>query len=438
MPAIDQILSHRNGAPVLNKRISASLLGLGLVGATFGLWSSSAELAGAVIAPGRVIVDGHIKRVQATASGAIADIAVREGDVVQANDLLLRLEDAQQRAALKIIETQLVEAEALRYRLLAERDDLPEINWSPTFSKVQAQASEIGAEEERLFRMRLDLHRAQQKRLDARRKQTQLEIAAIEKQTVARTRERDLVQEERGAVLELADRRLTNLPRRIGIERETARTDAEVSQMSAQLARAEAVLAEIDLQRLALDQTRLTDAQKELRTVKARIDELTERRLAAQQNLASTELRAPIDGIVHDLQVHGKGAVLKPGESVLSIVPGRNDLVAELRIKPQDIDQVQPGQTARLKFTAFHQRTTPELKGLLVRVAPDLVTDPETKLQQYTATVRVDKDEVAKLRTLKLIAGMPAEGHIQTLERTLASFLLRPLSDQLQRALRED
>lgn len=438
MTMANQSRSKGNGAAVLSKRIAVGLVGLGVLGTAFGAWSLSAELAGAVIAPGRVTVDGHTKRVQATSGGAVAQMAVREGDVVRANDLLLRLEDTQQRVTLKLIESQLVEAEALRHRLLAERDDLPAINWSPTFSTSHAQASEIGAEEERLFKMRLDLHRGQQKRLDAKRRQTQREIASIEEQTRARARERELAQEERGVVLGLADRRLSNLPRRIGVERDTARAEAELSHMGVQLARAEAVLAEIDLQRLALDQSRLADAQKELRAVKARIDELTERRLAARQSLASTELRAPVDGVVHDLQVHGKGAVLKPGETILSIVPGRNDLVAELRIRPEDIDQVQPGQLARLKFTAFHQRTTPELEGRLVRVAPDLVKDSDTKMQQYTATVRVDEVEVAKLGALKLVVGMPAEGHIRTSERTLASFLLRPLSDQLSRALRED
>lgn len=416
--------------------VGAGLVAITVVG--LGGWSAEVNLASAVIAPGRVVVDGNVKRVQSAHGGPIAETLVREGHRVEADDLLIRLDDTQARGAFNVVSAQLVELEAQRHRLIAERDNAMRIAWPAGFDALHAKSTAHREEEDRLFKLRRDFHEAQKQRLGERIRQSRREIEAISSQKSAKAREIELIRQERGLVRHLEQRRLTTFTRPIAIERDLARFEGDHGALLAQIARIEGQISEIELQIVGLDQNRFSEAQKELRTIVSRIEELTERRVAAAEQLARVEIRAPVSGTVHELAVHGRGAVLRPGETAMVIVPDQSELVAELRIRPQDIDQVAAGQPARLRFTAFNQRTTPELRGRLVRVAPDVMKDKETGQPYYLAAVRVEAGEVARLGELKLVAGMPTEGFVTTGERTFASFLLKPLSDQMQRAFREE
>lgn len=420
--------------PILLKAMAVA----GVVALGFGGWSFGMELSSAVLAPGRLVVEGNVKRVQSAVTGPIAEIAVQEGTHVEAGAVLLRLEDAAARSALNIVRVQLVEALAQRRRLLAEREDQTAIVWPDGFANFHPEALRITAEEDRLFQLRRTVHVALKDRLAERARQVGNEIEAIQSQLSAKKREIALVRKERDLVAELERRQLTTVTRAIAIDRDLARFDGDEGAARAQLARAKSQLQDVALQVIGLDSNRIMDAQKEMRTLDARIDEWTERQRAAEQQVELSIVRAPMAGVVHELAVFGKGAVVRPGETLLSIVPKAQILVTEVRLRPQDIDQVRAGQPARLRFTAFNKQTTPEAHGLVDRVAADLQRDPVTGQFHYTATVRVSDEQVQRLRSLTLQAGMPVEAHIRTGERTLASYLLKPLSDHMQRALRED
>jgi HlyD family secretion protein len=165
---------------------------------------------------------------------------------------------------------------------------------------------------------------------------------------------------------------------------------------------------------------------------------LQERRTAAEDQLKRIDIRAPISGFVHQLNVHTVGGVISPSEAIMLVVPVSDSLIVEARVSPTDIDQIRLGQNTRIRFSAFNQRTTPEVTGKLYRVAGDLIRDPQSAQAYYAVGIKVSDDELSKLRGLKLVPGMPAEVYIKTGERSVASYLVRPLLDQMQRALRED
>jgi HlyD family secretion protein len=222
------------------------------------------------------------------------------------------------------------------------------------------------------------------------------------------------------------------------LQREILGKEGTVGEIKAKVAQSLGKIAEIELQVLQLDRELANEVAKEIREVETKIAELAERKSAAEDQLKRVDIRAPISGVVHQLNVHTVGGVISASEPIMLVVPAGDTLIVEARINPADIDQLQTGQKTRIRFSAFNQRTTPEIAGTVFRIAGDLIKEQQTGLAYYTAGIRVEPSELAKLKGLKLLPGMPAEAYIKTGERTLASYLLRPLLDQMQRALREE
>ncbi|GHC69677.1 HlyD family type I secretion periplasmic adaptor subunit [Limoniibacter endophyticus] len=175
----------------------------------------------------------------------------------------------------------------------------------------------------------------------------------------------------------------------------------------------------------------------ELREVDMRVAELRERRIAALDQLQRMDIRSPRDGVVHQLATHTIGGVVSPGEPIMMIVPEDETLIVEARIQPVDIDQVAIGQPANLRFSAFSQKTTPEIEGAVSHVSADLSKNPQTGESWYTAHIQIEPDQVDRLGNVPLISGMPVEAFVKTGDRTPMSYLLKPLSDQLARSMRE-
>jgi HlyD family secretion protein len=235
----------------------------------------------------------------------------------------------------------------------------------------------------------------------------------------------------------LYKKNLLPVTRVLSLERDQARIEGEVGTLLAQIAKLRGQIAETRLQIIAIDDNRYSDAQKELREVEGRIAELAERKIAAEDQLRRVELRAPIDGVVHELNVHTVGGVINPAEQLMLIVPVGGSLSVEVRVPSSDIDQLKIGRNGMLRFTAFNQRTTPEVKGVLTRVSPDVVHDKETGQSYYTARITPDSADVARLGDKRLVPGMPVEAFIETSPRTALSYLAKPLMDQYERAFRE-
>lgn len=402
----------------------------------FGGWAATAKLSGAVIGHGVVVVDGNVKKIQHRAGGIVGEILVRNGARVVVGDLLIRMDDTITRANLAIVTKQIDQLSARRLRLVAERDGLAAMAMSD-ISLTEDGRSYVRAEEA-LFAARRETLQSQQSQLRQRIDQIGQETDGLTVRLKAKEQELSWVEQELVRVRSLSGQQLIQFNRLAELERLKAQLDGERGQLIAEIARAGTRVTETELQILQLDQDRRTEIVTELRDVDNKLAELEEQQITAEDELKRVEIRSPQDGIVHELAVHTIGGVVAPGETVMQIVPSNDSLVVEARILPGDIDQVHPGQNAVLRFSAFNQRTTPEVFAKVETVAADLVTNPQTGEAWYSIRTRIPAEEMAKLGNLTLLSGMPVEVFVKTGERTAMSYLLKPLSDQLARAMTED
>jgi HlyD family secretion protein len=413
-------------------------LGLsGLIAIAIFAWGSIATLSGAVITNGIVVVEGSSKKIQHQQGGVIGGIFVKDGSRVSAGDLLVKLDDTQARALVGIVTSQLNELFGRKMRLVAERDHREDLEFPAGLLSSGSEAERVTSGEQRLFRARLASANGQKEQLGERIKQNEQEIEGLALQHKAKTRELKLISDELSRVNDLFLRKLLPVTRVLSLEREQTRIEGEVGTLVAQSAKLRGQIAETRLQIIAIDQNRSTDAQKELREVEGRIAELQERKVAAEDQLRRVDLRSPIDGVIHELNVHTVGGVVNASEQLMLVVPSNESLAVEVRIPTGDIDQVKLGQRAVLRFTAFSQRSTPEVRGVVTRLSPDAVRDKEGGQFYYVSRIAPDDADLDKLADKKLVPGMPVEAFIETSSRTALSYLIKPLADQFERAFRE-
>jgi membrane fusion protein, type I secretion system len=416
------------------------VFGLSLVAllfVAFGGWAASASLSSAVIAPGRVVVDSSIKKIQHPTGGIVKEINVKNGDRVEAGDVLLRLDDTQTKATLGIVQSQLIELTARKARLAAERDERDEIEFPVGFEQTSPEHQRITAGERRLFKSKLKTAENKKAQLRERIGQYHHEIEGLLKQERSKSRESELVTDELKRLEDMYARHLVPVTRVLAIRRDAVRIEGEHGALIAQVARLRGQVYEVELKIVEIGETIMLDAQKEYRDTEARIAELNERQVAAQDVLRRVDIRAPRSGMVHELAAHTVGGVIGPGDVIMGIVPMEENRTIEVRVAPTDIDQVAAEQTVILRFPAFHKSTTPEISGTISRIAADVSQENENGAPYYTARIDVADAEVAKLGSRKLIAGMPVEAYIQTGTRSALSFLTKPLTDQITRAFKE-
>jgi HlyD family secretion protein len=421
----------------LRRLLAIGLALSGLIALAVFVWGSVATLSGAVIAHGMVVVDGNSKKIQHQQGGVIGEILVRDGSRVSAGDLVVKLDDMQARALLGIVTSQLTELLGRKTRLAAERDDRDDLEFPPGFTTSGPEAERVASGERRLFHARLASANGQKAQLGERIKQNENEIKGLTLQNSAKAREVALIRDELSRVNDLYLRNLLPVTRVLSLQRDETRIEGEVGTLVSQIAKLGGQIAETRLQTIAIDQNRFSDAQKELREAEGRIAELQERKIAAEDQLRRVELRAPIDGIIHELSVHTVGGVVNPAEQLMLVVPSSDSLSVEVRVPSSDIDQLKIGRQGILRFTAFNQRTTPEVKGVVTRLSPDAVRDKDTGQFYYTARIAPDNGDLARLVDQKLVPGMPVEAFIETSPRTALSYLTKPLTDQFERAFRE-
>jgi HlyD family secretion protein len=243
---------------------------------------------------------------------------------------------------------------------------------------------------------------------------------------------------EHGKLKGLAEKGLIEGSRMYGISRDLTKLTGEVGEIDASIARARARMSSIRLQIISIDENARTEAQRELSAVVTRISELNDRRIALEDRLSRTDIRAPITGVVNELSVHTVGGVITPAETLATIVPENATLKIEAKLSPVDVDQVFAGQSAKLRFSAFNQRTTPELKGEIAYVSAAATRDPVTNTNHYLADLKIDPAEFEKLAGLPLKPGMPVEVFVATQDRTAISYLSKPFMDQFAKAFREE
>jgi HlyD family secretion protein len=424
----------------MRDRIRFGYAVIALVFGGLGIWSVTATLDGAVVAPGTVQVEASRKKVQHLEGGIVKEIRVRDGDAVVEGDVLIRLDDRAVGANLRLMQGQSAELAIKHYRLVAERDGADEFVLPHV---VSARAGDRGLAEiisgqRALFDARrasrlleIDVLRQQQVQLQA-------QLESLQKQEASKGKQIEFYEDELEGLRMLFSKGLTPKSRLLNLEREAERGRGELAALSAAMAGAETKLKETELAILRLDRTLREKVTEELRTVEAELNAFSDRLIGVEDQTQRTEIRAPRSGRVFNLAVHTPGGVIKPGETLMEIVPEDDTLVIGARVAPQDIDKVVTRAPATVRLSAFNQRTTPELTGEVQRVSADLIADAAGGQTYYQAIIEVPPREAERLQGLALLPGMPAEVLIRTGVRTPLTYLLKPLTDSFARAMRED
>jgi HlyD family secretion protein len=291
--------------------------------------------------------------------------------------------------------------------------------------------------ESKLFETRRHSREGLKAQLTERVAQSTEEIGGLIAQISSKDKQIEWIQQELEGVRDLWTKKLVQFQRVTALEREQARLEGERGQLVASVAQAKGKIAETKIQILQIDQDMRTEVGKDLAEIRAKGAELVEKKVAAEDQLKRVDIRAPQNGMVHQLDVHTVGGVVTAGQQIMLVVPEADKLIVEAKVQPMDIDQVRIGQAAVMRFSNFNSRTTPEVNGEVAVVSADVTQDQRTGLSFYTVRISVSPEEMLKLGEHKLQPGMPVEVFIQTTVRTVVSYFVRPLQDQIAKAFRE-
>jgi HlyD family secretion protein len=421
-----------------------ALFGVGaLLGFTvlLGGWAGATQIAGAIIAPGMVVTEEGTKAVQHPEGGVVSEIGVRDGDTVNAGDVLVRLDSTTVAANLAVVVGQLSEAFALEARLNAESARSDQILLPPSLDDWpdRANLERLVAAQQQL---RVSRNLGQQSllaQLDEQVAQLGEQIEGLEAERKAVEAQLSIIAAEADNAASLLKQNLTQVSRVNDLERQKANLQGQDGSLLAQMASARTQIAERKALKAQNSASFDADVLEQLRTVGAQIAQLMQQKIAAEDRLAKLEIRAPQGGIVHESVVRTVGGVITPGEVLMRIIPQESPFAIEARVSPTDVDKLSVGQPVAIRLMGFDIRTVPELAGSIETVSPDLVRDTQTGVGFYTIKVALPPAELAKLPSgQKLVPGMPAEAFVHTADRTVLAYLIAPFAEQLSRAMRED
>jgi HlyD family type I secretion membrane fusion protein len=405
-----------------------------------GVWSVKARIAGAVIASGMIQVENNRQVLQHPEGGVVGALLARDGDRVEAGDVVLRLDDKLLRSELAIIRNQLNELRARKGRLIAERDEADSVTFDPLLVAQDGGGGEVTSLMEgqsRLFEARRLSLRQETTQIENQIGQTGDQIDGSLAQLEASESQTSFLVSELEDVQSLFDKGLAQASRLSALRREEARLVGEIGQIRATIAQLKGDIARLEIEKLRLKSSRREEAIGGLRDLSAQEIELAERELATQDTLSKMELRTPVSGVIYGSRVFALQSVISPAEPIMFVIPQDQPLIVSARIESIHIDQVHVGQDAALRFSAFDQRTTPEIFGTVSKLSADVFTDETTGQSYYQAELLPKPEELIKLEGQTLLPGMPVETFIKTAERSPLSYLLKPLMDYFNKAFRE-
>lgn len=438
-------MSSVDAIKTLDKTIKAQILigaslALTLVGGVGG-WAATTSLAGAVIAPATVVVESSKKKVQHDAGGIVAEIKVKNGDVVKRGDVLIRLDGTQTAAEIAALEKRLFDHEIRRRRLIAESTGKDQLELSAeTLKKLESnpELKELVDVQEGLRVSRLGVREGERRQLNERIGQLESQVEGLRLLRESTATELKYFEEEVRALDELKSKSLVSAPRYNTLRRAEAEKRGMLGRTITDIARTESQISETRLQLAKDEMDARREILKELETIESESGQVEEQLRVAKDRQSKLDIVASDNGVIHELAVHTVGGVVRAGDTLASIVPSETKLVLDAKMQTIDRDQVHPGMTARVRFSAFNQRTTPEFVGHVDKIGSDQATDERTSTPYYVVRVVLDEDQLSRLGELEISPGMPAEVMMTSEPRTVLSYLMKPVSDQFLRAFREE
>lgn len=418
-------------------------LGWWIVLAGFGgfiLWASIAPLEKGVPVSGTVTVSSHLQAVQHQTGGIIDTILVKEGDHVKAGQILVRMNDVQIKAQAEITRTQLYAARAIEARLFAERDSMPEIYFP---EELLALRNDLRVENNILIQNQL---------FTARRMALQHEIAALDESIAglkmqlnglessrsSKNRQSKILLEQLENLRELADDGFVPRNRMLDTERTYTQLQGEISSETGNIGRIQRQIAELEQRRIQRQQEYQKEVRQQLSDIQREAEALTNRLDGQNFELANIEVKAPVDGIVVGLNVFTQGGVIGPGFKLMNVVPSDDLLVITGQVPVHLIDKVYADLPVDLIFSALNQKKTPNIPGIITHVSADRLVDERNGFPYYSVKAKVTPEGMKKLTDQQIRAGMPVEIFIKTGERSLMSYLFKPILDRVHSALSEE
>ncbi len=402
-------------------------------------WSALAPLNSAIMAPGVIVVESHRKAIQHLEGGIVREIRVHDGQEVSAGQLLIRLEDVQAKASLDVMRGEADAMAAQIARLSAERDGKDHIDY-PADLLARANDPHVADAmrgETNTFNTRRQTMLKQIDILTQRTQQNDRIISGLRAEVASIEQQQTLIDQETQSVQGLYAKGLSTLPRLLALQRQSADLGGQRGQLVEKIAQTQLASGENQLQIANLKNTQLSDVVKDLRDVQTKRFDLLDRLQAASDILARTSIIAPVTGKVVELTVHTKGAVIKPGEVVMEIVPVKDALEVEAHVRPEDADSVYAGMTARVTLSAYQQRRLPAIDGIVTNVSADRITDQRTGQAYFNVQLTVDRTPLKDYPDARLIPGMPVEAALQTGARTALDYFVEPITDVFRRGMRE-
>lgn len=420
--------------PVIRRDVIFGFVVLISFFAILGFWAGFAPLETAAMAPGKIIVSGYQKDIQHLEGGIVKKIFVKDGSHVSKGDVLLSLESTQPQSALGIIQNQLNEHQIALLRIQAELEGRASLIATSQYKHQKAYAIQqsLFDTNRKVYKDTLEIYRE-------RIQQLQHQIAGVEAKMSANKQQLFYINKELQDVRVLAEKRLVKQSRLLALEREAARIKGLQAEQQTQISQLQEKIGETKIEITKYQSDHKQKLLSELKEARQKIHDLEEQQTTQRDIVNRTTIRSPIAGVVVGLQVHTEGAVIKPGEVLMNIVPQQAPLLAEVHLNPLDIDVVRPGLKAHIRISAFNQRTAPSLEGVVTHVSADALTDPTTGRIYYLAQISIPKSQLDALAdNNRLYPGMPVEAMIVVNRLTPWQYFVAPVQRSFSRAFREE
>jgi len=432
-------MSDRDWTPhhYLRNGFLALAVGLG----AFIVWGFATEINGAVVASGLVEVEARRQVIQHRDGGIVAAIEVRDGMPVAAGQPLIRLDGTELAAERQMLSRQLFEAEARLARLAAEVRGDDVLTFGQALKDKAAEDDELErvlADEQALFEARRDTLALTRQQLEKQKLHTEAVIESKGHQLVALNKQYDILDEEVKRYQGLLKRGLSQASPVSTLKQQAAELESDIAGLEASIAEARGALAGYEVEILKTVADRREAAQTEYRETQPQAAELTERLAVTERQYDRLSLRAPMDGVIYGMNVFTVGGVIQAGTEVAAIVPADMPVVLAVHVDPVQIDRVSPGQAAVIKFPNFNARTTPEFDGHVRTISADALAGEDGSQRFYRVEIALDKPSLKAAKQHGIMPGMPVEAFIQTAARSPASYLLKPFTDYLDQAFREE